>query len=49
VRLDHILISAPLRERLLDVGIDYEVRAMDKASDHCPVWISLDLPDLRAA
>jgi exodeoxyribonuclease-3 len=49
LRIDHILISAPLRERLLDVGIDYAIRAMEKPSDHCPVWITLDLADLTAA
>jgi exodeoxyribonuclease III len=34
---------------LIDVGIDYAIRAMDKPSDHCPVWITLDLADLTAA
>lgn len=43
LRIDLILVTAPLAERLLDVGIDYDIRAMDKPSDHCPVWISLDL------
>ncbi|WP_338114180.1 exodeoxyribonuclease III [Thiorhodococcus mannitoliphagus] len=43
LRIDHLLISAPLRERLLDAGIDYEIRGMEKPSDHCPVWIQLDL------
>jgi exodeoxyribonuclease-3 len=38
-----MLISAPLRERLLDAGIDYETRAMERPSDHCPVWASFDL------
>lgn len=43
LRIDHLLITAPLRERLLGVGIDYEIRAMDKPSDHCPVWARFDL------
>lgn len=42
LRIDLILISAPLKERLIDAGIDYELRAMDKPSDHCPVWASFD-------
>ncbi|EXJ13292.1 exodeoxyribonuclease III [Imhoffiella purpurea] len=42
LRIDHLLITAPLRERLLDAGIDYEIRGMEKPSDHCPVWIRLD-------
>lgn len=43
LRIDHILVSAPVRERLLAAGIDYAIRAMEKPSDHCPVWIGLDL------
>lgn len=43
LRIDHLLITAPLRERLLDVGIDYEIRGMEKPSDHCPVWARFDL------
>lgn len=42
LRIDHLLISAPLRERLLDAGIDYQIRAMEKPSDHCPVWAEFD-------
>jgi exodeoxyribonuclease-3 len=43
LRIDLMLVTAPLRERLRDSGIDYEVRAMDKPSDHCPVWATFDL------
>lgn len=43
LRIDLILVSAPLAERLVDAGIDYEIRAMEKPSDHCPVWASFDL------
>ena len=35
--------DAPLRDRLMDAGIDYEIRAMEKPSDHCPVWATFDL------
>jgi len=45
LRIDLILVSVPLAERLLDAGIDYEIRAMEKPSDHCPVWASFDLGD----
>lgn len=41
LRIDLILLSQALRESLRDAGIDYEVRAMDKPSDHCPVWVDL--------
>lgn len=43
LRIDLILVTAPLRERLVDAGIDYDIRGMEKPSDHCPVWASFDL------
>lgn len=43
LRIDLMLISAPLQARCRDAGIDYEIRAMERPSDHCPVWIELDL------
>jgi exodeoxyribonuclease-3 len=27
-----------LLEQCVDAGIDYEIRGMDKPSDHAPVW-----------
>ncbi|MBK5968672.1 MULTISPECIES: exodeoxyribonuclease III [Thiorhodovibrio] len=42
LRIDLILVSAPVRERLRAAGIDYGIRALDKPSDHCPVWIEID-------
>lgn len=41
LRIDHILLSGDLIERVSAVGVDYEVRAMDKPSDHAPVWVVL--------
>ena len=43
LRIDHILVTNSLANRLVDVGIDYNIRAMEKPSDHCPIWITLDL------
>ncbi|TLF50607.1 exodeoxyribonuclease III [Halomonas urmiana] len=43
LRIDHILVSAPLAERVADAGIDYALRAMEKPSDHAPVWTELSL------
>lgn len=43
LRIDHLLITPSLRERLIDVGIDYDIRALERPSDHCPVWATLDL------
>ena len=42
LRIDHILLSENLRDNINKVGIDYESRAMEKPSDHCPVWLDLD-------
>jgi exodeoxyribonuclease-3 len=41
LRLDHILLSRKLRRRLTGAGIDREIRALEGASDHAPVWVSL--------
>ncbi|MEM7209664.1 MAG: exodeoxyribonuclease III [Pseudomonadota bacterium] len=40
LRIDHVLVTAPLRDRIVDSGIDYDIRSMEKPSDHCPVWTS---------
>jgi exodeoxyribonuclease-3 len=41
LRIDLVLLSAPLQRRLRGAAIDYDIRAMDKPSDHCPVWVEL--------
>ena len=41
LRLDHLLLSRDTAERLVDAGVDREVRGLDNASDHAPAWISL--------
>ena len=38
LRIDLIMATAPLMERCTATGIDYELRAMEKPSDHCPIW-----------
>ena len=43
LRIDHLLVSELLRPRVVDAGVDYDIRAMEKPSDHAPVWIELDL------
>ena len=37
LRIDHILLSAPLAERCNAVGIDREMRKRERPSDHAPV------------
>ena len=41
LRLDHLLLSAPLASRLVAAGVDREVRGQVGASDHAPAWITL--------
>ncbi len=41
IRIDHILLSPRATDRLAAVGIDKEVRAWEKPSDHVPVWVEL--------
>jgi exodeoxyribonuclease-3 len=43
LRIDLLLVTKPLVERCTEAGIDYRIRAMPKASDHCPVWARFDL------
>jgi exodeoxyribonuclease-3 len=43
MRLDHLLLSPELAERLVDGGVDRWVRGEENASDHAPAWITLDL------
>ena len=40
-RMDFLLLSPPLVQRLISTGIDMEQRGKGKASDHAPVWIRL--------
>lgn len=42
LRIDYILLSPALLPYLQSVGIDLGVRAMEKPSDHAPVWCELD-------
>jgi exodeoxyribonuclease III len=41
LRLDHILLSSALAERLQSAGVDRQTRGMADASDHAPVWVRL--------
>jgi hypothetical protein len=38
LRIDLLLASQPLAQRCIETGIDYEIRGMEKPSDHAPVW-----------
>ena len=41
LRIDHILIAECMKKHIKETGIDYVARAMEKPSDHCPVWVEL--------
>ena len=41
LRIDHLLLSPELAPRLKAAGVDRDVRAMEKTSDHAPTWIEL--------
>ena len=41
LRIDHILLSENIEHAILNTGIDYSARAMEKPSDHCPIWLEL--------
>lgn len=40
-RIDHLLLSPELADRIVAAGVDKEHRAREKASDHAPVWVEL--------
>jgi len=43
LRIDHLLCTRHLTPQLVESGIDYDIRAMEKPSDHCPVWSEFDI------
>ena len=43
LRIDLLLASQPLASRCIESGIDYDIRSMEKPSDHAPVWSTFKL------
>jgi exodeoxyribonuclease-3 len=41
LRLDHLLLSPSLARRMIDAGVDRDVRGKDNASDHAPAWVEI--------
>jgi exodeoxyribonuclease-3 len=41
IRIDHLLLSPLAADRLTEAGIDKDLRAKEKPSDHVPVWCRL--------
>lgn len=42
IRIDHWLLSPQAADLLQDAGIDRDLRARERPSDHVPVWVELD-------
>lgn len=43
LRIDLVLASKALMPLCIKTGIDYEIRGMEKPSDHCPIWANFNL------
>ncbi len=43
LRIDHILATEAISEKIKDAGIDYGIRAMEKPSDHTCIWTDVEL------
>ncbi len=43
LRIDVLLATKTLNNQVKDAGIAYDIRAMDKPSDHAPVWVDLEI------
>jgi exodeoxyribonuclease-3 len=43
IRIDHLLLSPQAADRLTAAGIDKQVRAWDRPSDHVPVWADFSI------
>lgn len=41
LRIDHILLSSPLKRRFVKADVDREVRGLEGSSDHAPLWVEL--------
>ena len=49
LRIDHLLLNQRLAPTLRSAGVDTWVRGEEKASDHAPAWVELDLAGLSPA
>ena len=42
LRIDHLLLSPKLAQRMDQAGVDRAVRGLEGASDHAPAWVELN-------
>lgn len=43
LRIDHILCTSGLIDDCSDAGISYDIRALEKPSDHAPIWARFEI------
>jgi exodeoxyribonuclease-3 len=43
LRIDVILATKSLNDSCVDTGIDYELRGIEKPSDHAPIWATFEV------
>ena len=43
LRIDHLMVTEALKSNVTGAGIDYDIRAMSKPSDHAPVWLEVSM------
>lgn len=48
LRIDLIMITKPLVDHLINSGIDYHIRGMEKPSDHAPIFVEFDGLSLKS-
>jgi len=41
LRIDHLLLSPKCAKRMVDAGVDRDIRGKEGASDHAPAWVTL--------
>lgn len=42
LRIDSIMVTQPLLDKSIDAGIDYDIRGMEKPSDHAPIFLTIE-------
>ncbi|MCV6611491.1 MAG: exodeoxyribonuclease III, partial [Amphritea sp.] len=42
LRIDAVLATEALYERCIAADIDYDIRGMEKPSDHAPIWAEFE-------
>jgi exodeoxyribonuclease-3 len=47
IRIDHVLLGPEVARRLKAAGVDRDVRALEKTSDHAPTWVEIESQMIR--